>query len=368
MAAADRASGGRGLSSHASLGELALLAGPAMLLFLAFLVLPFLLAVGFSFTDVKLLQQGDVHWTGADNYVRLFALRVVEVPEATQAATDTDAATVPPVRQWRAIKRSATGADAARFEGYQFLTDVSLGQRRWLVGARDPQFLRSIVNTFLFAVLVVPMQTALAFGMALWVNRPFRGRVALRAVFFSPVVTSMVVVSAVWGLILHTDAGLINQWLLRWFGSGAPQPDWLGDPRTAMLSIAVLSAWQGAGFQMLIFLAGLQGIGQEQYEAAQLMGASRWQQFTYVTLPGLRNTLVFVLLSTTVAAFGLFTQVDMLTNGGPRDATSTLIFHAVRVGFREQDIAYGSAMALCFFVLVLLLSLAQRALMERLAR
>ena len=236
------------------------------------------------------------------------------------------------------------------------------------MGARDPQFLRSIANTFLFAVLVVPLQTALAFGMALWVNRPFKGRVALRAVFFSPVVTSMVVVSAVWGLILHTDAGLINQWLLRNFGADAPQPDWLGDPRTAMLSIAVLSAWQGAGFQMLIFLAGLQGISHDQYEAAQLMGASRWQQFIYVTLPGLRNTLVFVLLSTTIAAFGLFTQVDMLTNGGPRDATTTIIFHAVRVGFREQDIAYGSAMALCFFMLVLLLSLAQRAVMERLAR
>lgn len=363
MGAIARSGSGRGLAGRVRLGELGLLVGPALLLFLAFLVLPLALAVGFSFTDVKLLHQGDVHWTGADNYMRLFGLRVVEAPVPTPSAVQE-----PPVRRWRSLKRSATGAEATRLEGYQFLTEVSLGSRRWLVGARDPQFLRSIANTFLFAVLVVPLQTALAFGMALWVNRPFKGRVALRAVFFSPVVTSMVVVSAVWGLILHTDAGLINQWLLRNFGADAPQPDWLGDPRTAMLSIAVLSAWQGAGFQMLIFLAGLQGISHDQYEAAQLMGASRWQQFIYVTLPGLRNTLVFVLLSTTIAAFGLFTQVDMLTNGGPRDATTTIIFHAVRVGFREQDIAYGSAMALCFFMLVLLLSLAQRAVMERLAR
>ena len=152
------------------------------------------------------------------------------------------------------------------------------------------------------------------------------------------------------------------------FGALAPQPDWLGDPRTAMLSIAIMSAWQGAGFQMLIFLAGLQGISYDQYEAAEVMGASRWQKFIYITLPGLRGTLVFVLLSTTVAAFGLFTQVDILTGGGPRDATSTIIFHAVRVGFREQDIAYGSAMTLFFFVFVLMLSLLQRALMERVAR
>ena len=356
-----------GLASQASLAELALLAGPALMLFLAFLILPFALAVAFSFTDVKLLQQGDVHWTGADNYLRLFAVRVVEVPDTAGTASTVDMAE-PAVRQWRALKRAAVAGQSAHLEGYQFLTDLSVGQKRWLIGARDPQFLRSIANTFLFALLVVPLQTALAFGMALWVNLPIPGRVLLRTVFFSPVVTSMVVVSAVWGLILHTDAGLINQWLLHWLGPGAPQPDWLGDPRTAMPAIAVLSAWQGAGFQMLIFLAGLQSISHDQYEAAQLMGASRWQQFIYITLPGLRNTLIFVLLSTTVAAFGLFTQVDMLTGGGPRDATSTLIFHAVRVGFREQDIAYGSAMALCFFLLVLGLSMAQRAVMTRLAR
>lgn len=350
---------------HANWGEVAALAGPALALFATFVVLPFILAVAFSFSDVKLLQRGEVNWVGLDNYVRLFAVKVVTAPAYE---TESGAEPVHPARQWRSLKRAATGLDAQSYEGYQYLADMRIGDRRWLLGARDPQFLQSIANTFLFALLVVPLQTALAFGMALWVNRPFKGRVVLRTIFFSPVVTSMVVVSAVWGLILHTDAGLINQWLLRLLGDGAPQPDWLGDPHIAMLSIAVLSAWQGAGFQMLIFLAGLQGIAYEQYEAAQLMGASRWQQFLYITLPGLRHTLVFVLLSTTVAAFGLFTQVDMLTNGGPRDATSTIIFHAVRVGIREEDIAYGSAMTLCFFVLVLLLSLGQRAVMERISR
>ena len=212
---------------------------------------------------------------------------------------------------------------------------------------------------------MVPIQSALAFGMALWVNRNFRGRVVLRTVFFAPVVTSMVVVSAIWGLMLHTDTGLINQMLVSLFGAGAPQPDWLGDPKIAMLSIALMSAWQGAGFQMLIFLSGLQGISKEQYEAAEVMGASPWQQFIYITLPALKRTLVFVTLSTTIMAFGLFTQVDILTGGGPRDATSTIIFHAVRVGFREQDIAYGSAMTLFFFLFVLLLSAAQKKIMER---
>ena len=344
---------------HARWSEVAVLAGPALLLFAAFVLLPFVLAVGFSFTNVKLLQTERIEWTGLDNYTRMFALKLVD---AQPAADETEREM--PQRQWRRMKRAAP----AEFDGYQYLTDVSLGGQHYLVGARDPQFLRSIANTFLFALMVVPLQTALAFAMALWVNQSFRGRVVLRTVFFSPVVTSMVVVAAIWGLILHTEAGLANQLLRALFGENVPQPDWLGDPHLAMLSIAIMSAWQGAGFQMLIFLSGLQGISIDQYEAADVMGASRWQKFIYITLPGLKRTLVFVGLSTTIMAFGLFTQVDVLTGGGPMDSTSTLIFHSMRVGFREQDIAYGSAMTLFFFVFVLLLSLGQKKLMERFNR
>ena len=341
---------------HARLAEVATLVGPALLLFAGFVLLPFLMSVAFSFSNIKLLQPEPLEWVGLDNYTRMFALKVIVAPPATSEIEQQI-----PSRQWRRLKR----AQPESFAGYQYLARVSLGGTNYLIGARDPQFLRSVANTFLFALLVVPMQTALALAMALWVNQKFRGRVLLRTVFFSPVVTSMVVVAALWGLVLHTDVGLANQVLRSLFGTDAAQPDWLGDPQIAMLSIAIMSAWQGAGFQMLIFLSGLQGISAEQYEAADVMGANRWQKFIYITLPGLRNTLVFVLVSTTIMAFGLFTQVDVLTGGGPRDATSTIIFHAVRVGFREQDIAYGSAMTLVFFVFVLLLSLAQKKLAAR---
>jgi multiple sugar transport system permease protein len=341
---------------HARWGEVAALLGPALFLFAAFVVLPFIMAVGFSFTNIKLLQSDNLEWVGLDNYTRMFSLKVVEAPAALVEEQPN------PSRQWRQLKR----ADPATLDGFQYLTDVQLAGSHYLVGARDPQFLRSILNTFLFALLVVPLQCGLAFAMALWVNQKFRGRVGLRTVFFSPVVTSMVVVSAIWGLILHTDAGLLNQVLRAVLGEDAAQPDWLGDPRLAMLSIAIMSAWQGAGFQMLIFLSGLQGISNDQYEAASVMGASAWQKFIYITVPGLKRTLVFVMLSTTIMAFGLFTQVDVLTGGGPRDSTTTIIFHAVRVGFREQDIAYGSAMTLFFFLFVLLLSFGQKKVMERL--
>ena len=126
-----------------------------------------------------------------------------------------------------------------------------------------------------------------------------------------------------------------------------------------------MSAWQGAGFQMLVFLAGLQSIPAEQYEAATLMGANAWQRFIHVTLPGLRNTIIFVLVSTTLLAFGLFTQVDVMTSGGPLDSTSTVVYHAVRTGFREQDIGYGSTITLVFFLVVLAVSLLQRVLVAK---
>lgn len=342
---------------HAPWSEVLPLLSPALLLFTAFIVIPFAMALAFSFSNIKLLQTDRFEWIGLDNYARMFTLKVV-APTPPQGDVERRI----PSRQWRRLKRE----NPAGYEGFQFLGSYGVGDAVGFVGARDPQFLRSLANTFLFALLVVPIQCSLAFAMALWVNRQFRGRIVLRTVFFAPVVTSMAVVAALWGLILHTESGLANQMLQAIFGADAPQPDWLGDPHIAMLSIAIMSAWQGAGFQMLIFLSGLQGIAVEQYEAAEVMGASRWQKFIHVTVPGLRRTIVFVVLATTIAAFGLYTQVDMLTGGGPRDATSTIIYHAVRVGFREQDIGYGSAMTLFFFVLVLVASLAQKKIMERL--
>jgi multiple sugar transport system permease protein len=126
-----------------------------------------------------------------------------------------------------------------------------------------------------------------------------------------------------------------------------------------------MSAWQGAGFQMLVFLAGLQSISTELYEAATLMGANAWQRFLHVTLPGLRNTIVFVVVSTMLMAFGLFTQVDVMTGGGPLDSTTTVVYHAVRTGFRQQDIGYGATVTMVFFGIVLLVSVLQHFLVSR---
>jgi multiple sugar transport system permease protein/raffinose/stachyose/melibiose transport system permease protein len=163
---------------------------------------------------------------------------------------------------------------------------------------------------------------------------------------------------------MYQETGLVNSMLSRLTGGAFEGVAWLQEPATAMPAIMVLSVWQGVGFHMIIWLAGLQTIPEELYEAARMDGANHWQQFLHVTWPGLRPTLVFVAVTITIAAFGLFVQIDVMTRGGPLDSTTTIIFHAVRKGFREQEVGYGAALSLIFFVLVLIVSLIQRRLTQ----
>ena len=178
---------------------------------------------------------------------------------------------------------------------------------------------------------------------------------------FMPVVTSMVVVSILWSFF-YEERGLVNSMLNTFTGGAWTAIAWLQEPGTAMPAIIVLSIWQAVGLHMIIWLSGLQMIDPALYEAADLDGVSSWQKFRYVTWPGLRSTAVFILVTITIAALGLFVQVDVMTQGGPQDATSTLVYHAVRKGYREQDMGYGSTISLIFFVLVLVISLIQRYL------
>lgn len=222
----------------------------------------------------------------------------------------------------------------------------------------DDTFWASLRNTIIFTVVIVPFQSALALVLALLVNSRVRGTTFFRTVYFLPVVTSIVVVSMLW-LFLYQKDGLINVLLSK---AGIQGPDWLGDPHWALLAIILMSAWQAMGFHMIIWLAGLQTIPEELYEAAALDGATRWQQFANITWPGLRQTRTFILITITIAAFGLFSQVNIMTQGGPINSTTTLVFQAVRSGFQQQQTGYASAISLVFFVLVLVVTLLQRFL------
>ncbi|MGL5928778.1 MAG: carbohydrate ABC transporter permease [Dermatophilaceae bacterium] len=224
----------------------------------------------------------------------------------------------------------------------------------------DDLFWTSLRNTLIFTVVVVPVQAGLALGLALLVNVKLRGITFFRTIYFLPVVTSIVVISVLWQFMYQPD-GLINSLVAT---VGVDGPDWLGNPTTALFSIIVLSIWQAMGFHMVIWLSGLQTIPTEHYEAAAIDGANRWQLFRHITWPGLRQTRTFVLVTITIASFGLFTQIQVMTQGGPLDSTSSLVFHAFRAGYTQQQTGYASTISMVFFALVLAVSLVQRHLIR----
>ncbi|WP_327346062.1 sugar ABC transporter permease [Streptomyces europaeiscabiei] len=235
------------------------------------------------------------------------------------------------------------------------------GLQNFRVLLDDPLFYKSLRNTFYFAATVVPLQGGLALVLALLVNAKVKGVNFFRTVYFVPVVTSMVVVSILW-TFMYQKTGLVNELISRLTLGLVDGPDWLNNPSTAMPAIILMSVWQGVGFHMVIWLAGLQTIPQDLYEAADIDGATRWVRFRYVTWPGLRTTRTFVLITITIAAFSLFAQVSVMTQGGPLDSTTTVVYQAVQTGYAQQQTGYASAISLVFFVLVLAVSLVQRLL------
>ena len=271
------------------------LIAPAAVLGITFVLIPIALTFALAFTNAKLVSPQGPQFVGVDNFTRLFG---------------------------------------------------------------DPVFWKSLRNTVLFAIFVVPIQAGLALALALLINVKVKGVNFFRTVYFLPVVTSMVVISMLW-LFMYRQDGLINQLLAQ---IGITGPDWLGNPTTALASILFMSVWQGVGFHMVIWLSGLQTISQDMYEASAIDGASNWQQFRYITWPALRQTRTFILVTITISAFSLFTQIQVMTQGGPLDSTSTLVFQAVRAGYQQQQTGYAAAISLIFFLLVLTVSLVQRYL------
>lgn len=355
--------GRRGTGRRTDLFPGMMMIAPAALFLLLFLIGPFFLGIGFSFTNQRLISANPTEFVGLRNYSRLLRMAVLplqpEVDPATGQPARDEAGNLQYPRT-RAFTRDEE--QYPQYAGMREWFSVDIGTTRYYVLAGDPTFLRSLVNILYFAVVVVPVQSGLALALALLINQKVRGRNFFRTIYFSPVVTSMVVISIVWTFIYEKNVGLMNQ-LVGALSLGRLGPiDWLGDERFAMPSIMLMSVWQGVGFQMVLFLAGLQGIPESHYEAASIDGANGWQQFRYITIPGLRNVMVFILITITIAAFQLFTQPFVMTNGGPNDATTTVAFHMVREGFREQDIAYASTIAVVFFLLILAVSLIQRYL------
>ncbi len=275
-----------------------LFSSPAILLLIVFLAIPFIMAIVLSFTDQRLIPNPNLptQFVGLRNFERLID---------------------------------------------------------------DEAFLRGLLNNFYFVLVVVPIQTGLALFLAILINQKIKGVNTYRTVYFAPVVTSMVVVAVIW-TFLYNPAGMINSFIrILSFGLLGPY-NWLQDTKLVFPAIMLLSIWQGVGFQMVIYLAGLQEIPTDMYEAAEVDGANKWHQFVNITWPLLRNTTIFVVVTTTILAFRLFDQVKVMTNGGPQNASMTTIVYVIEQGWTQLKVGYASAISVVFFIIVLVISLLQR--------
>jgi len=230
----------------------------------------------------------------------------------------------------------------------------------------DDAFLHALRNNAVFTLVVVPVQTCLALALALLLHQRLKGLALFRTLFFLPVVFPLSLVAVVWVLLLAPGPdGTINALLSTLTFGAWTARDFLHDPALALPAIMLTSIWQGAGFQMVILLAGLQAIPEDLYEAAAIDGAGRWRRFLHVTLPQLRPVLLFVALVTTILCFRLFDQVQVMTRGGPNDATTTVLYEAVQSSFQRLQVARASAMTVVLFLVVLAAALLQRRFARR---
>ncbi len=227
----------------------------------------------------------------------------------------------------------------------------------------DPIFWQSVVNTFLLVLIVVPPLTAIALGLALALNKRTRASALFRGVFFAPAVLSVTIVTLIWRFILTPDAGLVAEAAQ---ALGREPIPFLSDPGLALPALALTTIWWSLGFPMMLFLAGLQQIPEDMYEAAALDGAGPWTRFRRITLPSLRRTLVLVLMTQVAAQLQLFGQAQLLTGGGPSGASRTVVLYIFEASFGRWELGYATAMAEMLFLLVLLVVVVQyRATMEK---
>ncbi len=380
-----------------------LMGGPAFLLLTVFMIWPFIRGIDLSTTNQR--------FDGAEaarldpwyrNYDQVLSVNLIELP----GVPDTVPYSAPPAGWYRVRTTECKACETAnecrmtdpddavciqqcaatcesgqlifrwrpggladvgleQYKNFEIARTFNLGDNHYAFIAKDPTFWKGLLNNFYFALVVVPIQTALALLLAILVNQKLPYVNVFRTVYFSPVVTAMVIIAVVWKFLYNPDFGLINEMIQFVTFGQVDGYEWLRSPKMAMPAIMIMSIWQGVGFQMIIFLAGLQDIPEDLYEASSIDGANIIQQFRFITLPMLRNTMVFVVLTTTILAFRLFDQVNVMTpDGGPEESTATMVWYTIRRGWTQNEVGYASAISVVFVGIVLAVSLIQRVVVR----
>ena len=232
-----------------------------------------------------------------------------------------------------------------------------VGLENYLRLFEDKRFIRSVINTFTF-MIGVPLNLISGLAVALLLNTKVRGQAIFRTMFYIPVVTPLVVSAIIWKWVYQGDYGLLNYYLLQ-LGVIKEKIFWLADPNLALPALILMGIWGGTGSTMVIYLAGLQSIPEDFYDAAKVDGANGWQRLRYITIPLLRPTTFFLLITGIIGAFQIFTEVYIMTNGGPLNRTSTIGFYLYVNAFRQLDMGYATAMAFVLFAMIFVFTLIQ---------
>jgi multiple sugar transport system permease protein len=334
---------------------------PFILMFLVFLLYPVVQAVVMSFFDWDLLTQSATDF-GLDNYERMLGGQDLTWSLTNLLGWRTVvlalvAVVVLAARRGRMTTRAAVVVGASLLVVWVLLGIHPGPEGQW----NDPRFWQAFKHTVEFTVWSTPLLVALGLVMAMAVNRPTRLAGVYRTAFFLPYVLPVSVVTLIWIYLLNPDRGLVA-WLTESLGLGVV--DYLNNPSTALWAVIVTTTWWVVGFNLVLFLAGLQDIDPSLYEAASLDGAGRWATFVNITLPGLRRVTVLVLVAQVIASFQIFGQVYLMTGGGPGTASLVLIQHIYETGIRDASLGYASAMSLMLLAIMLVVSLAQIRLLE----
>lgn len=240
--------------------------------------------------------------------------------------------------------------------------DISfVGLENFITLANDRFAKQAFLNTTRFVIYIVPLQVALSLFLAILIAKKSKVNTFFRTVFFSPYILSIVVVALLWQTILDPNVGIVNAFLT---GLGFPEQMFFASPDLALPTISFIIIWQGISFQMLILMAALQDIPPSLYEAANLEGANAWQKFWYITVPSIKDQLVFVLIVVTTGTFKIIVEPLVLTNGGPQGSTTSILLFMFEQGTRYRNIGYSSAMAVVFALILMIIAFIQSKLVK----
>lgn len=238
-----------------------------------------------------------------------------------------------------------------------------LGGYRGFVGfdhyirmASDPAFWNSLKVTFLFVLVKIPIQVILALGLAIFLSKQSIGSTIVRSAIMAPMVTSIIVVSIIWALMLHSEQGLFQSILV---SMGLQKIRFISSETRALPTLSAMMIWKDVGFSMIILMAGLKGIPRVYYEAATVDGANAWQRFWNVTMPLLRPVMMFVLVTQVAFSFQMFDPVFQMTQGGPLESTNIIVYYIYQQGFLFQDMGYASALSMVTLIILLIISYGQ---------